>query len=204
MYGGGDRRPGYPPDQGQAPRCAPLDSHGLRALVTRTDRSSTRDTAVLEGALRCGVSPTSLASQCFHAATGWAEHRDLDCLACCLEISGDVEQVLSGAGHVVCFVCGYCTGSGVRRQPRRAGQRSVRWHPHQRGTTCKRHRRGAHTRSHTVRRRRQQDGKRAACRSPTHSPTHQRCRRRRVERPSWKSACDLVWYVAIVGHSPSL
>jgi hypothetical protein len=27
------------------------------------------------------------------------EHRDLDGLACCLKISSDVEQVLSGAGH---------------------------------------------------------------------------------------------------------
>ena len=100
-----------------SPETCPDGSHRLGALAAGTDRSSTRDTAVLEGALRCGVCPTSLTAECFHTATGWAEHCDLDGLAFCLESGGDVEQVLSGAGHVVGFVCGYCTGSGsdIRR-----------------------------------------------------------------------------------------
>ena len=54
---------------------------------------------MLEGALRCGVCPGTLAGQRLDATTGRAEHCDLDGLACCIEISGDVEQVLSGGGH---------------------------------------------------------------------------------------------------------
>ena len=73
---------------------------------------------MLEGTLRCGVCPTSLASECFHAAAGWAEHGDLNCLAFCLEGGGDVEQVLSGAGHVVVSYVAIVQGqgSGVNRR----------------------------------------------------------------------------------------
>ena len=88
-----------------SPETCPVGSDGLRALVAAADRCSTRDTAVLEGALRCGVRPTSLPAECFHTATGWAEHGDLDGLAFCLESGGDVEQVLGGAGHVLVFCC---------------------------------------------------------------------------------------------------
>ena len=84
-----------------SPETCPVGSDGLGALVAAADRCSTRDTAVLEGALRCGVSPTTFASECFHTTTGRTEHGDLDGLAFCLESGGDVEQVLSGAGHVV-------------------------------------------------------------------------------------------------------
>ena len=56
---------------------------------------------MLEGALRCGVCPTTLAGQRLDATTGRTEHGDLDGLAFCLESGGDVEQVLGGAGHVV-------------------------------------------------------------------------------------------------------
>ena len=78
-----------------SPETCPVGSDGLGALVAAADRCSTRDTAVLEGALRSGCSPTPFAAECFHTAAGWTEHGDLNGLAFCLESSGDVEQVLS-------------------------------------------------------------------------------------------------------------
>ena len=100
-----------------SPETCPVGSDGLRALVAAADRCSTRDTAVLEGALRCGVSPTSLPAECFHTAAGWAEHGDLDGLAFCLECGGDVEQVLGGAGHAVVFCMWLLYHVWLRRQP---------------------------------------------------------------------------------------
>lgn len=50
---------------------------------------------MLEGALRCGVRPTPFAGQRLDATARGTEHGDLDGLACCIEISSDVEQVLS-------------------------------------------------------------------------------------------------------------
>ena len=67
---------------------------------------------MLEGALRCSCCPTTFASECFHAAAGWAEHGDLNRLAFCLEGGGDVEQVLSGAGHVVVSYVAIVQGQG--------------------------------------------------------------------------------------------
>lgn len=99
------------------PPLLPVGSDCLGALVAAADRCSTRDTAVLEGALRCGVRPTPLPAECFHTATGWAEHGDLDGLAFCLESGGDVEQVLGGAGHVVVFCMWLLYHIWRRRQP---------------------------------------------------------------------------------------
>ena len=51
-----------------------LASDGLRALVTRADRLSTRHTAVLEGAFGSSIRPGTLTRECFQATLGRTEH----------------------------------------------------------------------------------------------------------------------------------